>query len=101
MKPLVKDKSILSLVEHLESKFGKDSFNITDYWEGDLCAIGFSDLKNQFLIYVSTWKRNKYEYFVNLEDISKGEDTHIVIQSFECVDLKKLESLFTSHILRD
>ena len=66
-----KDKTILEFIEKLKLKVNTELFEIIDYWDADLCAIGLK--KGNRLIYLST-----YNYI--LEDIIKY-DFH-----FEIID---------------
>ena len=51
---LVKDKTILSLIDRLKALMGVDAFDVVDRWDADLCAIGIARPDNhQLLVYVS------------------------------------------------
>jgi len=64
-----KDESVKEVLVKLFERFGQSNFYLTDYWDGDLCAIGIKKSKNgEFPIYISTWKMSKNHYFVEVED---------------------------------
>jgi len=48
-----KDQSIVYIYNLVVEMLGKDAFELVDYWEADLVAIGFKR-KNK-LVYISTW----------------------------------------------
>ena len=68
-----KDESIEGFLKKLFGRFGRTNFELTNYWDGDLCAIGLRNSSDkEFLIYVSTWHVQENRYFVEIED-SKSE----------------------------
>jgi hypothetical protein len=99
-KNLDKDKTIKLIVKHLADKFGADKFKIKDYWEGDLAAIGLSDVSEKYLIYISTYGKSRNNYFVALEELhTEGTDApYKAIGDFDEVSLDRLEDLFLSHL---
>ena len=48
-----KDKTLLALLDKLKSKADFDKVEFVDYWDGDLCAIGFK--RGVRLVYLSSW----------------------------------------------
>lgn len=73
-----KDNTILELIERLRSVFDFNLVQIVDYWDSDLCAIGFK--KSNKLIYISTFNyvniELKYDY--DLETIDDANDYNVV-----------------------
>ncbi len=66
---LEKDETILEVINKLFDKFGESNFQLTNYWDSDLCAIGIKNSKDSNnLIYISTYKIKKKHYFVEVED---------------------------------
>lgn len=96
---LVKDERILETVNHLTSKFGTGHFKICDYWDADLCAIGFSDNSEKYLVYISTYQKSKNHYFVSFENTKLGNDIpYENAGDFDNVDLQELERLMKEHL---
>ena len=92
---LNKDKSIIHLVEHLESRFGLNKIIINDFWEGDLCAIGISDSQKNHLIYISTFNKKDGNYFISIEDINYPT---ILIEEFDNIEINKLETIISKYL---
>jgi len=94
-----KDKSIVSVVNHLSDKFGKESFVINDFWDADLCAIGLIDKKKKYLFYISTFLKKSGVYFVSCENILIADRReHGVSGNYRNIDIKKLDYLFIKHM---
>ena len=99
---LVKVKTILNLITHLEQKFGNDSFVIEDYWEADLCAIGISNSTGKFLIYISSCNKVEGIFYVEIEEILKRGEYNLETPPivFENLKLQELEEVFKKYILK-
>ncbi|MEO6049994.1 MAG: hypothetical protein ABIP78_01505 [Pyrinomonadaceae bacterium] len=83
-----KDKNIEKLLENLFGRFGKTNFELTNYWDGDLCAIGLRNSSDkEFLIYVSTWAIQENRYFVEIED----SDSEVVLNGYTNGNRNELE----------
>jgi hypothetical protein len=68
MDSFVKDRSIITLVDQLRSRFGSDAFVIHDHWEADLCAIGLAARDEPArLVYISTFGKPEGRYDASLE----------------------------------
>jgi hypothetical protein len=96
---LNKDEKIKSTIKHLIDKFGIGNFKIKDYWDGDLCSIGFTDNKEKYLIYFSTYGGNSF--FVSLENLRSEGDLDFPYEpagDFNNVNLEELEKLFVRHL---
>ena len=63
-----KDKTIIEIVDYLQTKFGQTDILIQDYWEGDYCAIGLTDRTGQYLVYISTYGKEQGKFNVSLEN---------------------------------
>ncbi|OQP54599.1 hypothetical protein A4H97_21780 [Niastella yeongjuensis] len=48
-----KDKTLIALLDKLKSKADFNKVEFVDYWDGDLCAIGFK--RGIRLVYLSSW----------------------------------------------
>jgi len=92
---LNKDKTIIHLIEHLGSKFGYDKIIINDFWDADLCAIGFSDPQKEALVYISAYNRKEGQYFFTCEDVN---DPTISTDKSEDIDIDELEIKIAKHL---
>lgn len=73
-----KHKTLIALLDKLKSKVDFDKVEFVDYWDGDLCAIGFK--RGIRLVYLSSW---------NFADgISEGYD-----YDFELLNEKQSDKL--------
>ena len=96
-----KDYLIIDLINVIKDKIN-NNITIVDYWDADLCAIGFmnKNLENR-LIYVSTYEKPEGHYYYECETFHpKVPDEYQVVEKCEDVDreglLKKIEEfLFT------
>ena len=98
---LTKDPTIKSVVKHLASKYGFDSFKLRDYWEGDLCAIGLSDIKEKHLIYISTFGKAENHFFIELENTKPDETDdfpYVSVGEYDNISLDELENHFAQHL---
>ena len=76
---LVKDKTILSLIDRLKALMGVDAFDVVDRWDADLCAIGIARPDNHHvLVYVSTYRQpaGNYEVFLELPPEPGSDDPY-------------------------
>ena len=65
---LIKDATILRLLDRLTEHLEPGTFDIVDHWKGDLCAIGIArSAKPGFLVYTSTFGHHDDTCFVSLE----------------------------------
>jgi len=96
---LHKDEKIKALIDHLETKYGADSFKIKDYWDGDDSVIGLVDTSEKYLVYVSTFGLGNSRYFVELENLIKeSEAPYVSAGEYEDIELPELEKLFVQHL---
>ncbi len=65
MTSMTKNKSIRNFIKLMNSTFEQESPIINDYWEGNSCAIGLQ--KENRLIYIASYGKNKDDYFYELE----------------------------------
>jgi hypothetical protein len=94
-----KDKTIIEIVDYLQSKFGQTDILIQDYWESDYCAIGLTDRTGQYLVYISTYGTEQDRFNVSLENppidlelpYSQGGDIHNL-------SLEDLEKIVIEHL---
>lgn len=92
---LNKCKSIIDLIDHLQSRFGEDSFIINDFWDADLCVIGVSDPQKEALIYISTYDEEESKYYISIEDVN---DPTVSTGEFEQVEMKELELIIAAYL---
>ncbi len=79
-----KDRTILEIIERLTHILGPSTFEVEDYWEADLCAVGVKiGLK---LVYISTYKyldlvESQYDcHFELLNEYHEDEYTTVKIR---------------------
>jgi hypothetical protein len=96
---LTKDCTILQLLSHLKQTFGEGSFQIEDYWDADLCAIGLADVTGSYILYVSTFEKPNHTYYAELEDNRQQGSTGKPTTVFEDLTEKDLEKVFRQYIL--
>lgn len=83
---MIKDKTILELLENLKQKLDFSHLKIVDHWDADLCAIGIQ--KDNRLIYISTWNNSneseqKYDYDLELIDESDLSKINVIKEGRE------------------
>lgn len=73
-----KDRTILKIVELIQLVPELKSIEPVDYWDGDLCAIGFRS--GNKLIYICTFgcEADEYDLDLEIEGINHPEDNIIV-----------------------
>jgi hypothetical protein len=99
MDNLNKDKSIFTLIEYLSQKYGRDNFKVKDYWNGDKCAIGLTDISEKYLIYISTIGLKDSGYYVALENPSKNDELpYEAVGEFNNLSLSELDKIFKEHL---
>src|SRR5688500_2157293 len=96
-----KDKTIKVLVDKILKRFASSDITVKDYWDADLCAIGFTDKNEKHLIYVSTYGRNENEYYVSLESPSLNENlsNEPKKEVFENINYIELEKIISEHLI--
>jgi hypothetical protein len=53
---LMKDPSLLAVLDRLNEDLGDEAFAIVDHWDADLCAVGVAKPSDHArLVYISTW----------------------------------------------
>ncbi|WP_299674376.1 hypothetical protein [uncultured Tenacibaculum sp.] len=94
-----KDESIIELITEINKEIGESKYFLKDFWEGDLCAIGFSDLNEEILIYVSTFEREKGNYYIEIEKSNKEfPDKYDMLDRKEKVNFKELKSILQNYL---
>ena len=78
---MIKDKTIVDLIDKLRLATNFAEAEIVDYWDGDLCAIGIK--RHRRLVYISTFdlsqgKVNGYDYDLELLDEKLVDKLNIV-----------------------
>lgn len=65
---LEKDAAILSVLDRLAQRLGKDAFVIADHWPQDLCAIGVASTGDaRVLAYISCFGNAAEQFDIELE----------------------------------
>jgi hypothetical protein len=98
---LQKDKSLKKVLTKLFQRFGEIDFDLQDYWEADLCAIGIKNLADKkHLIYISTFKMPKDLYFVQVEKANSETDStnYDVVGHFNEIGFERLSELVTKYL---
>ncbi len=98
---LTKDKSIEIILEKLFSYFGEDNFCLMNYWDDDLCAVGFRNLTNKkYLIYVSTYQKPQNSYFLEVEKANSQTELtdYDVVERFEEINTEKLFQMLEKYL---
>ena len=90
----LKDSTISSLIEKVNADFFSFNLKVRDYWDGDLCAIGFTKSVEDKLIYVSTYNKPSNCYFVTVDDIN-GK----TLETFEEISYGDLKALISKHLI--
>ena len=95
---MIKDITIVKLIERLKLNINFTLLEIVDYWEADLCAIGLR--KGNQLVYISTFKQVKndvlnYDFDLEIVDDDNKENLNVIkegrnVSEAELVDEIKL-----------
>ena len=86
-----KDKSIIDLISKVKLYSNIDSLSIIDYWDGDLCAIGFT--QGNKLVYISTFGfLNEIipKYYYEFEILTEKIEIFSVVKTADGVTLNEL-----------
>lgn len=93
-----KNKKIIDVVKHLQTKYGADKILIQDHWESDENAIGLTDKSKQYLGYISTTGKDD-NYYLALENPPVHESfPYSSAGDFDNISLIELESLLVTHL---
>lgn len=98
---LQKNETILEVIKELFDKFGEDNFQLTDYWEDDLYAVGIKNVTDRkHLIYISTFNRPIGFYFVEVEKSNSETDLadYSVVKKFEKAGFDQILELFRKYL---
>lgn len=96
---LIKDRTVLQILSHLEQRFGGESFRIEDYWDADLCSIGLADNSGRYLLYLNTFGKPNGSFHAELEDKAKTDNTNKPIQVFGTLKIEGLEDIFRQYFI--
>jgi hypothetical protein len=97
---LNKDKQVNRLVDLLLEKFG-ERILIKDFWDADLCAIGFCDKIEKHLIYISTFGLPIDRFNIVLENLSDNKENPVIVGEFNDISFDRLEKILISHLMID
>ena len=96
---LIKCHTVMQLLTQLEERFGKKSFHIEDYWDGDLCAIGLADTSGRYLLYINTFDKPNDTFYAELEDKAQKDSIGKATMVFESMTNHKLEEVFEQYFV--
>lgn len=76
-----KHKTLVAILKKLESQSDFQQVEFVDYWDGDLCAIGFK--RGIRLVYLSSWNfadgvTKGYDYDFELINENKSEKLNVL-----------------------
>ena len=94
---LDKEYRILKLVDDLCLQFGKDAFKIRDNWESDKTAIGFVDISEKYLVYISADSEGD-TFYVSLENPPIDSDNYKPAGDYFDIQLEEVFSIFNKHL---
>lgn len=81
--------TIIYILNTLKEKLDFDSIEITDYWDGDLMAIGLQ--KDNRVVYISTVNIDETGfYYYEFELVDKNNETLFVLKREENVEESKM-----------
>lgn len=95
MQP-IKDNSIIQTLKFLQKQFGLNSFQIEDYWTADMCAIGITDRTGKYLLYLSTNRKKRDIFHIEVEDKMNPQTTKVV---FADAPHKQMQEVFKNYFL--
>jgi hypothetical protein len=98
---LFKDDSIKNVLNNLFHQFGKSNFEVIDYWDADLSAIGIKNSTDKkYLVYISTFNSPNDLFFVEVEKTNTGKSlTDVeVFERFEQIDFEKLSKIIIEYL---
>ena len=93
----LKNDRINTLIDHLEGKFGANRFLIKDFWDSDLGAIGFTNVSESKLVYISA-QVGQNDFYVALEMGEVNTNEYTPGNEFSNIDLTRLELIFANHL---
>ena len=91
---MIKDKTILDLIQKLKSKLDFNLLEIVDYWPSDLCAIGLQ--KGNKLVYISSFNslhKDEVKYDYDLELYDKKDDVVIIKEGREITEKELIKEI--------
>jgi hypothetical protein len=93
--------SIEAAVATLRERLGADTFELVNYWDADLCAIGVANPKdNRILVYVCSYGLPEGRYNVSLELPPENEEPlYKSAGEFESVSIDELVEITKKHLL--
>jgi hypothetical protein len=97
-----KDPSIVELLERLSAEL-TEGFEIVDYWDADLCAIGIQISSSpSCLIYISTFNQLPDQYYYECEVAESKESlergSYQVAGKGQVENFKALVQLLKNHL---
>ena len=97
-----KDKSIELLVDRILKEFEPSQIKIKDYWEADLCAIGFSDNNEKHLVYVSTYGKSDNLFYVSLEILYEDKNSPYQKDGeFDNISYVELQTIISRYLIEN
>jgi hypothetical protein len=94
-----KDETVLVFLRALNER--TTEWEMRDYWDGDLCAIGVVSAKNsELLAYVTSWQEPNGYYYLELEERA-GSDAYNTVARIENCALVDVVDKVVQHFLSD
>ncbi len=94
-----KDKTIIEIVDYLQTKFGQTDILVQDYWVGDYNAIGLTNKTRQYLVYISTYGTKKDKFNVSLENPPIDNDLpYSPSGDLDNLSIENLEKIVIEHL---
>jgi len=90
----MKDITINILLSYLHLKLDFEKIQVVDFWEADLCAIGFTNNFKDKLIYISSFQKEQNQFYVEVQMVNGLEKNKI----FESSTSKEIEELLISFL---
>jgi hypothetical protein len=95
--PSDKDESILAFLLLLQEQ--TSDWQVKDYWEADLCAIGVVCPTNPgYLAHVSSWSQPPGHYYVELEQGALDTDKYEVVEEIEMAAAPQAVAAVVRHL---
>ncbi len=98
-----KDPLIIEAINRLKQELGDDAFDVVDYWDADLYAIGIALPQNhRVLVYISTYNIPVGKYHIQLELPSQdGEiDSYKDVGNRDSLEFEELTKHISDHFER-
>ena len=80
-------------------KYKLQEILITDYWDSDTTAIGFSDKKKKYIVYITDNGGSDNLFFISLEESSISDELlYKTVGEFKNVTEQDVEKILVKHL---